>query len=307
MKYVVIGAGGTGGFIGAYLANKKQDVTLIARGAHLQAIREKGLEVHSANLGDITLPVKACTMEEYSDTPDVIFVCVKYYSLEDCIAFINRIAAPHTLVIPILNGFGVGDILATKCPVPIVMDGCIYIFGMIQEPGIISQPTSIFRIFFGFRQNQLPVEMSRVHQIESDLKAAGIDANYTESILREAITKFSFVSPMGTAGLYYDGVGGDFMVPGEKQDTFFALIREVEALGNALGVSFDENLVERNTKILMGMTKDSTTSMQRDVKGGGATEADLLIHRIARLAKEHHISLPTYEKISTWAYSKGIS
>ena len=307
MKYAVIGAGGTGGCIGGYLARQGNDVTLIARGAHLEAIRENGLTVRSARTGDFTVRnQKACTMEEYRDTPDVVFVCVKYYSLGETIDFLRRRAGKDTLVIPILNVFGTGEVLQTACPSCTVLDGCVYIFSMIQEPGIIRQPTSIFRVFFGFRQGQDRRLEAVAKKVEEDLRAAGIDAYFTEQILKEALQKFSFVSPMGAAGLYYDAHGGDFMVPGEKQDTFFALVREVERLGNALGVTFEEDLVEINREIMMGLTKDSTTSMQRDVQRGGESEIDGLVPRVVRLAREKNVELPVYEKISAWAAEKGI-
>ena len=106
---------------------------------------------------------------------------------------------------------------------------------------------------------------------------------------------------MGAAGLYYNATGGDFMVPGEKQDTFIQLIEEVETLGKAMGITFDCNLKEVNLNILYGLAKDSTTSMQRDVQKGGLSEIDGLVHSIVRLGHEYHVSLPTYEKISTWA------
>ena len=150
MKYLIIGAGGTGGCIGAYLAKAGNDVTFIARGKHLQAIRENGLTVHSAKIGNFTIDnAKACTMGEYDDVPDVIFVCVKYYSLEETGAFVNRIAKEDTLVIPILNVFGTGEVMQKYCPKCTVLDGCVYIFSMIEEPGVINQPTSIFKVYVG--------------------------------------------------------------------------------------------------------------------------------------------------------------
>ena len=108
MKYVVVGAGGTGGCLGGFLAEQGHDVTLIARNRHLDEIRRNGLILKSCSLGERQIrSVKACTMEEYSDSPDVIFVCVKFYSLEEVIPFIRRTASENTLVIPILNVFGV--------------------------------------------------------------------------------------------------------------------------------------------------------------------------------------------------------
>ena len=106
MKYVVIGAGGTGGCLGGFLAEHGHDVTLIARNRHLEEIRRNGLILKSCSLGERQIrSVKACTMEEYSDTPDVVFVCVKFYSLEETIPFLQRIASENTLVIPIINIF----------------------------------------------------------------------------------------------------------------------------------------------------------------------------------------------------------
>jgi len=94
MKYAVFGAGGTGGCIGAYLNRAEKDVTLIARGKHLETIRGNGITVRSAGTGDFCIRIKACADREYAEHPDVIFVCVKYYSLQDAIDFVNRTAGP---------------------------------------------------------------------------------------------------------------------------------------------------------------------------------------------------------------------
>ena len=112
MKFAIVGTGGTGGTIGAYLALAGNDVTFIARGRHLAAIREKGLAIRTSHRGDILIqPAKACTMEEYRDTPEVMFVCVKYYGLEDAVALARRTAGPDTLILPILNVFGTGEVM----------------------------------------------------------------------------------------------------------------------------------------------------------------------------------------------------
>ena len=89
MNYLVIGAGGTGGAIGGYLSRAGKEVTLIARGAHLEAMQKKGLHFETPD-GAFTVPVNACTAEEYHETPDVVFVCVKGYSLEGIVPFLNR-------------------------------------------------------------------------------------------------------------------------------------------------------------------------------------------------------------------------
>ena len=145
MKFTIVGTGGTGGTIGAYLAQAGNDVTFIARGKHLEAIREKGLTVHTEHRGDILIrPAQAASMDDcHGMPPDVMFVCVKYYSLEDAIAFAKRTAGPDTLIIPILNVFGTGEVMQQQLPGLTCLDGCMYIVAKIQEPGVIVQPNEM--------------------------------------------------------------------------------------------------------------------------------------------------------------------
>ena len=104
MKYLIVGAGGTGGVVGYYMTKAGKDVTLIARGAHLKQMQTKGLTLEKMwDQSTETIPVKASDMEHYTEQPDVILVCVKGYSLEDTIPFIQKVAKKDTVVIPILN------------------------------------------------------------------------------------------------------------------------------------------------------------------------------------------------------------
>ena len=113
----IFGVGGTGGVIGGYLANAGNDVTFLARGAHLAAMQKDGLTLHTKHRGDIRIkPCKAMLADDYHDTPDVLFICVKYYGLDAAIALTRRIAGPDTLVIPILNVFGTGAVMQEKLP-----------------------------------------------------------------------------------------------------------------------------------------------------------------------------------------------
>lgn len=324
MKFLVVGAGGTGGCIGGYLAKLGEDVTFIARGRHLAAMRENGLRVRSARIGDFQVkPVKACTMAEYNEVPDVVFICVKYYSLAEAVDFLKPIVGKDTIVIPILNVYGTGEKIQPELECT-VTDGCVYIFSMIEEPGVIHQPTPIFRMFFGLRE---PAEAAgdvgagedsgkcdkaagqleeRLQAIEQTLNKAGIEAHLTKEIRRDALQKFSFVSPMGAAGLYYDGVAADFMEDGEKRQMFFDLVHEVEAVGQAMGITFDVDLAENAGNILDGLTPDATTSMQRDVAAGGRSEVDGLVHEMVRLGEAYHVDVPNYRRISEWVKEKGI-
>lgn len=307
MKFAVLGAGGVGGIVGGYLALAGNDVTFIARGKHLAAIKEKGLLLRTSHRGDLAVPTaKGCAIDEYDDTPDVIFVCFKYYSLPAAIEFAKRYAGDNTLVIPLLNVFGTGAVMQKELPGVTVLDGCVYIYGMVESPGIVAQPASILRVFYGFRP-----EMNRrlellAEKLEPVLNKAGIEGHFTEQIQREALQKFSYVSPLGAAGLYFDAVSGDFLKEGEPRSLFVGLIKEIEALGNGMGIQFEKSLVDVNLKLMDSFTKDLTTSMQRDVVHGGPSEFDGLVHRVPRLGKEYHVPTPLYDKISDWGIKNNI-
>ena len=307
MKFVVLGAGGVGGIVGAYLSLAGNDVTFIARGAHLAALKAKGLTLRTAHRGDLAVKdAKAAAMDEYEGSPDVIFVCFKYYSLPDAIEFARRHAGENTLVIPLLNVFGTGEVMQAELPNVTVLDGCVYIYGMVEAPGIVAQPASILRIFYGYRPGQERKLEGLAKDLDPVLSKAGIESHFTETIRRDALQKFSYVSPLGAAGLYLDAVAGDFMVPGEARELFRGLILEIEALGHGMGLEFDEPLADVNLKLMDSFTKDLKTSMQRDVAHGGPSEFDGLVHRVCRLGRQYHVPTPLYDKISAWGKEKGI-
>lgn len=301
MKYLVIGAGGTGGCIGAYMTEAGKDVTMIARGAHLEAMQKNGIQMETTKKGNYTVkPVKAASMENYQEQPDVIFVCVKGYSLEDTVPFIQRVAGPDTVVIPILNIYGTGGRLQEKLPDLLVTDGCIYIAAEIRRPGCLWQNGDIFRVVFGVRR---PSQYRPVlEQIKKDLEDAGIEAVLSENIQRDALQKFSYVSPAAACGQYYNAKAGDMQKPGEIRDTFAALIGEVDALAKAMGIPFGKDIVKINLDILDHLTPEASTSMQRDIRQGKASEIDGLIYEVVRMGQKYGVAVPAYEKIARELY-----
>ena len=155
MKYLVVGAGGAGGVLGAALAEYGYDVTLIARGKHLQAIKENGLTIHQLwDEEEKTIHIPACSEDEYQDQADVIFVCVKGYSIPDVIPFLERASTTETVIIPILNIYTTGDTLRKALPDRYILDGCVYVSSNIESPGKILKHSKILRVIFGTAKNQ---------------------------------------------------------------------------------------------------------------------------------------------------------
>ena len=305
MKYAIIGAGGTGGCLGFFLKKAGKDVTLIARGKHLEAIRKNGLTIQKLwDESRETLPVKACTAEEYKEIPDVILVCVKGYSMDETVPTIKKIAGKETVVIPILNIYGTGGRLQKKLPELTVTDGCIYVSANILEPGVILQHGKILRVVFGARKPE--EETEKMREVAKDMVTDDLEVILSENIRRDAMVKFSYVSPIGAAGLYCNAVAADFQREGEQREMFKSLIREIVALSHAMGIEFAEDLVERNLKILAALSPEATTSMQRDVMEEKCSEMDGLVYEVVRMGEEYKVDMPKYKKAAARFREQGI-
>ena len=175
MKYLVAGTGGVGGSIAGFLSLAGKDVTCIARGAHLQAIQTNGLKLKSDLKGEHTLAIPATTAEEFNGKADVIFVCVKGYSVDSITELIKRAAHDKTIVIPILNVYGTGPRIQRLVPGVTVLDGCIYIVGFVSGTGEITQMGKIFRLVYGAHKGT-QVAPGILEAVQKDLQESGIKA-----------------------------------------------------------------------------------------------------------------------------------
>ena len=296
MKYLVVGAGGTGGPIAAHLNKGGADVAVIARGEHLEAIKQKGLTIKKSDGTVLNERIKVYTEDEYCEKADVIFVTVKSYSVDSVIELIRKASHENTVVIPLLNVFTTGEYLSEKLPELYVVDGTMYIVASIKEPGVISMNADIFRVLFGERKGQRAEKI--LDLVAEDMLSKGINTTHTSEIRREALLKFSFISPMAAAGVYHKCRAGDMHKEGKERETFVSLVSEVVILAKSMGVEFEESLVERSLRLLDARTPDMISSMQRDVEAGKKSEFDGLIHSVARISKEKNLGLKTYEMIS---------
>lgn len=304
MHYVIIGAGGTGGVLGAVLYRAGYPVTLIARGAHLEKIRNSGLLVKNQALGtESVLPVPACTAGEFSGKAEVVFLCVKGYSVEDVIPFIDRISGPDTIIIPLLNIFTTGETLRKRLPGKYILDGCIYVSANIEKPGVLLQHSRILRVVFGAVPGQ--PEKPELETIRQELAEAGVSAVLSGNIRRDALKKFCYVSPIGAAGLYYGVTAGAFQKEGPEREMFIGMMKEIAALADGMGCPFDEDVVGNNLRILSHQPPEATTSLQRDVLAGKQSELQGLVLGVPDLGRKYHVAMPVYaeaaEKLKQFA------
>lgn len=297
MRYLIVGTGGVGGSIAGFLALAGKDVTCIARGKHLEAMRRDGLHLKSDLKGEHFLPVKACTAEEFDGKADVIFVCVKGYSIDSIKEVVERAAAPGTLVIPILNVYGTGPRIGRLVPSVAVLDGCIYIVGFVSGEGEITQMGSIFRMVFGARPEQ-GVARERMEAIAEELRGCGIKVEVSDDINRDTFIKWAFISAMACTGAYHDVPMGEVQHEGDVRDTFVGLSRESAEIGRRSGVVFPEDPVAYNLKVIDKLDPHSTASMQKDIARGHESEIQGLLFDMIDLGERLGVDLPTYHKVA---------
>lgn len=297
MKYLIVGTGGVGGSIAAFLSLTGKDVTCIARGAHLQAIQTHGLKLHSGLKGEHTLPVKACTAQEYNEQADVIFVCVKGYSLDNILELIKRASHEKTIVIPILNGYGTGPHIQQLVPSATVLDGCVYIVGFVSALGEITQMGTVFRLVFGAHKGTV-ASPQLLQTVQKELQESGIKTELSTDIKRDTFIKWSFISAMAVTGAYYDVPMGEVQKPGKVRNTFIGLATESTALGIKLGINLPQDMVATHLKVMDKLTPDTTASMQKDIASGHQTEVQSLLFDIITTAKEQGVEVPTYCEVA---------
>lgn len=300
MKYLIIGTGGTGAAIGGFLASKDKDVTFIARGKNFEQLKQNGLKLKSGVRGDIYIPnIKVVSEEEYKDKADVIFVCVKTYSIEEVIPFIRKASHDSTIIIPTANGFGIGDKLSATLNNLHVIDGCIYISAFMEAPGTFVQLGNFFKIVFGPRKGD-PVDPDILNEIKNNLSDSGINTILSDNILRDTFKKFTFISTLASCAAYYDITSGGIQREGMYRETFKELCKEIEKIGYEMGLELDSDIVEENLKIVDSTNPDTTSSLQKDMKEGKKSEIDGLIFEVVRLADKYGVEAPFYTSIAKY-------
>lgn len=311
MNCLIVGAGGVGGSLAAFLALAGHSVTCIVRGEHKKKMLERGLKFHSDIKGELTIPCKSyglnehtdgpalyvCSADEYQGKSELILVCVKGYSIDSVSDCIVRASLPHTVVLPILNVYGSGPRIARACPGVKVIDGCIYIVGFVNAPGEVTQMGDVFKLVFGARPED-GVAHERLEEIQRVLTEAGIKTILSNDINRDTFAKWGFISAMACTGAYFNVPMGPLKYQGPERGLFINLTRESTALGEKLGIQFREDPVTANLRIIDAIDPDSTASMQKDLARGHESEIQGQLFDLLAACEENDVDAPTYRTVA---------
>jgi 2-dehydropantoate 2-reductase len=293
MRIAVMGAGGVGGYFGGRLAQAGNEVTFIARGRHLEALRSKGLALKSA-AGDATLKVKAVEDPAEAGTADVVLFAVKLWDTETAAERIRPLVAGGGVVIPFQNGVEsierIGAVLGRER----VMGGAAYIAARIGEPGEIVQTGKMARLRFGAVE---PSQRAVAQAFHAACVKAGIEAELTDDIVRVLWEKFVLlVAISGTTTVSRSRIGVVRADPDLKW-LLEAAMRETWQVGKKRGVALADDLVEATLKMVDGLPAEMTSSMHGDLDAGGRLEAPWLSGAVARMAREGGLEAPANRAI----------
>jgi 2-dehydropantoate 2-reductase len=294
MKIAVIGSGGVGGYYGGLLAQAGHDVAFIARGAHLAALRENGLQVKSVH-GDFNVaPVQATDAPAEVGPVDLVMVCVKTPDTERAAQGIKPMLGPDTTVMSLQNGIDAPERLGAVVGMEHVVGGATWISAAIESPGVIRQFSQIRRIVLGELDGRIT---ARVQALAEVLSSTGADVEVTEDILKVLWTKFVFIASISGVGSLTRLEIGDYRAVSETRALLVGLMRDVERVARASGVALDEDVIDKALALVDGVAPNIKPSMQRDVEAGRRSELESMIGVIWRKGRELDVPTPVADMV----------
>jgi 2-dehydropantoate 2-reductase len=291
MRIAVVGAGGVGGLLGGLLARSGVQVALIARGAHLRAIREQGLRVDS--------PRGSFTIEgvEVADDPgtlapaDAVLVAVKGWQVREVAPRLSPLLAPGGFAVPLENGVEAASELARVLGEERVVGGLCFMLSWIDGPGRIRHVGEHLRVTLGERRGG---SSERVEALAAALRGAQIDVEVAADVEAAAWEKFLFIEPLGAVGAVTRAPVGVVRTLPETRALLVSAMEEVARLARARSVKLPPDAVARALETVDRMPSDATASMQRDVQGGRPSELHDQTGAVVRLGKGSSMPAPIH-------------
>jgi 2-dehydropantoate 2-reductase len=295
MRIAIVGSGGVGGYFGGRLAATGVDVTFIARGAHLDALRREGFRLQSPK-GDLHVPrVNATDDPSTIGTVDVVFFTVKLYDTDGAMRLLPPLLGPDTVVIPFQNGVDSVDMLTRAAGSAHVAGGTAYVAAVIAEPGLVRH-TAMDRLIFGELDGR---RSSRLEQLLAACEPAGFQATLSDHILIDIWSKFVRLS-------VFSGMTAVTRCPlGTLRDDpeLFAMLQaaalETMAVARASGVPLTGEVLGEMTTMVRGLPAQSKSSMLEDLERGKPLELPWLSGAVVRIGRKLGVDTPIHRFIAT--------
>jgi 2-dehydropantoate 2-reductase len=293
MRIVVMGAGGTGGYFGSKLARGGADVTFVARGAHLAAIRAHGLRVVSAIEGESVVKVEAVERVDGLPPADMVLFCVKSFDTESAARAIQPVVAAHTGVLSIQNGVDNEDTLAEILGAGHVLGGVAQVFATIAGPGVINH-VLLGRILLGEMDGS---DSDRMREFLRACDRAGIPAESSDDIVRTLWEKYVYLAAQSGMTALTRAPAGVIRALPETRAMYRRIVDEMIALAGAAGVRLASDYGDRCMGILDAVGANAYSSLHHDLVHGKRIEVEALQGHAVRLGERLGVPTPTLRDV----------
>jgi 2-dehydropantoate 2-reductase len=292
MRFTIVGAGGIGAYFGGELARAGHEVTLFARGAHLDAVRAHGLTVRTPE-SEFVARVGATNDANELPASDVVIVAVKSYSLPDITPVVRHVAERGADVVPLLNGVTAADeLVAGGVPASRVLGGLARVSVVRTEPGVVERRSVFHSIVVGELGGGLS---ERAARIADALRSAGVDARASATMGVELWQKYVFITAMAAVcGLARTSIGPVREAPGGRR-LIQRAVAEVVDVARARSVPLPDDEAPRTAAYIDTLPAAMTPSFLLDLESGGPTELDTLSGAVSRLAAQAGIDTPVHD------------
>jgi len=295
MRIAIMGAGGIGGCYGGLLAKAGFDVTLIARGAHLEAITEKGLRLVQPE-GEFTVDVAATCNPSLVGTVDLVIFSVKAHQNLTAIPLIKPLIGVETTVLTIQNGVESADEIGQEYGAERVLPGSAYVISNVVSPGVVKQQSQIPRVAFGESNGE---RSQRAIAVQEVFLKANIMAELSDDISRVLWSKLLYNSPANGMASAARLSPRDLIEYPEGSSMFKLAIQEVADVGTASGVPLGKDDVQGAMDLIAARPMGARGSMQADLESGRPLELDAIVGSVGRIGRKLNVPTPIFDILYT--------
>ncbi len=298
MKILIVGLGGVGGYYGGLLAKRYEndpeiEIGFLARGKHLKAIQENGLTVVSETGTIVAKPAFATDNAASIGKMDYVILATKSYDLSHTIEQIRPCVKNETVILPLLNGGDISERIRLLLPGIEVWDGCVYIVGRLNSPGVVESSGGVHDMYFG-AENGSP---DKLLWMDNLMKEAGIEAYLEKNIKTIIWKKFIFISVTASLTSYFNVGFRDLLTDDERRKVTMSFMSEIVNVAKSENVEFGFDVVASTIKRIESLPFGTTSSMHSDFEAGRNAEVETLTKVVIELGAKNGVETPTYQKV----------
>ena len=292
MKFAILGAGAVGGYFGARLAEAGEDVSFIARGAHLEAIRSTGLRIESENGEAHIHPAQASDDPAEVGPVDYVLFAVKLFQTEETAGFAKPLVGPNTTLVALQNGVECANVLSAVHGKEKVLNGTSYIAAVIAEPGLVRQTGTFASFAFGEQDGTMS---DRGQRLKEAADKAGLNPTYSSNVESLVWMKFLLIATMSSITTSTRKPIGELRDDPDIRPVIVASLEESIAVGRAMGVDLPEDAMEQQLKRIAEFPAAMVASMYHDLHANKPTELEWMSGAVRRFGKQCGIPTPTHD------------